>query len=368
MKRILAVARKEFLHVLRDPRSLAVAIAMPAMMVLLYGYAIDMEMKNLRIAVLDCDHTVESRNFVREMTGGGFIVVSGYLESRDEIEAGFRRSQFLAALVIPEGYERGLASAEATQLQLLIDGADGTTASTVESYLNAIVARENRRLSVERVGLATSPVESRPRIFFNPELVSAHFVVPGLVAVILVMICALLTSIAITREKESGTLEQILTTPVHPGQVIAGKVVPYLVIASLDAALVLIIGRLVFGVPMAGSWFVLAAYSLLYLGIALALGLLISAITSSQQVAMSLALTVTMLPTLMLSGFIFPIASMPLPLRVFSHAIPATYYLEVIRGVMLKGEAWFPFQAGVMALMFIALMGLAVRRFKARLE
>ncbi|MBI5060645.1 ABC transporter permease [candidate division KSB1 bacterium] len=368
MKRVWAIARKEFLHILRDPRSLAVAILMPLMMVVLYGYAIDMEMKRLRVAVIDLDHTAQSRDFVRQMTAGEFIVVVGELRSRDEIEPAFRRGLYHAVVVLPNGYAASIATDAVTRIQVMIDGADGTTAATVDNYLNALIARANRELAIERLGVGAMPIEPRPRIFFNPELVSAHFVVPGLVAVVLIMICALLTSIAITREKENGTLEQILTTPIRAPQVIIGKVLPYLLIASVDAALVIMIGRTVFGVPMQGSWLVLAAYSIIYLGVALGIGLVISAITNSQQVAMMVALLATMLPSIMLSGFIFPIRSMPLPLQYICHVMPATYYLEIIRGIMLKGDAWFPVQAGVLLVMCVLLLTLAARKFNARIE
>lgn len=368
MRRVLAIARKEFLHVLRDPRSLIVAIIMPLSMIILYGYALDMEMKNLRVAVMDNDQSVASRAFVRDMTSGGFIVASYDLHSRAEIEQAFRRARYHAVLIIPQGFGRSQSEDETTPLQLLIDGADGTTAAVVDNYLNALVGRANRKLIVEKFGNQPPPIESRTRILFNPELISAHFVVPGLVAVVLIMICALLTSIAITREKETGTLEQMLTSPVHPAQVIIGKVVPYLCIASLDASLILLVGRMLFHVPMNGSWLLLGAYSLLYLGVALALGLLISALVDTQQVAMTIALMATMLPTMMLSGFIFPISSMPPPLQVVSHIIPATYFLQIIRGIMLKGESWFPLQAGVLLLMLILLLSLAMKKFKMRLE
>jgi len=192
--------------------------------------------------------------------------------------------------------------------------------------------------------------------------------VPGLTAVIMIMICALLTSIAVTREKETGTLEQILTAPIASYQVMVGKVVPYMLIAAIDTALVLIVGRLVFHVPMEGSWWVLAGYSLVYLFISLAFGLLISAISKTQQVAMLMALLITMLPSLILSGFVFSIASMPRVLQWIAHLVPATYYLRVIRGIMLAGRSWFPFEGGVMLLMAAGFMTLAVKRFKSRLD
>jgi ABC-2 type transport system permease protein len=205
-------------------------------------------------------------------------------------------------------------------------------------------------------------------VAFNPELVSTYFVVPGLVAIVLTMICALLTSVALTREKETGTLEQMLMTPVSPVQVVVGKLLPYMSIGVLDAALILALGRLVFDVPMNGSWWVLAGYSLLFVLISLALGLLISTIASTQRVAMMVALLATFLPSLILSGFVFAQASMPLVLRALGQAIPATHYLTVIRGVMLVGTAWYPVQGGVMLAMLIVLLAVSTRKFRVTLE
>jgi ABC-2 type transport system permease protein len=290
------------------------------------------------------------------------------LESRAEIEPGFRRTRYHAVIAFPYGYAESLVRDPVTSVQVLIDGADGTTAATVDNYLGAVVARINREVVRETIGRDRNIMEARPRILFNPELVSAHFVVPGLVSIILIMIGALLTSISVAREKETGTLEQILTTPAAPYQIIIGKVIPYMGIAALDAVLVLAIGRFVFGVPMNGSWLVLMGYSILYLIIALSLGVLVSTISRTQQVAMAFALMITMLPTMILSGFIFPISSMPLVLQGISHLIPATYYLRIIRGIMLKGQSWFPLEGGVMLIMVALLLGLAIKRFKGRLE
>lgn len=368
MKKTIAVARKEFLHVIRDPRSLAFAIVMPLMMVIIYGYAIDMDLKHLRVGILDYDHSTASTDFVRRMTSGDFIVSTGNLNSREDVEVGFRQGRFHAVIVFPEGYGRRLQSDPTSPLQILIDGADGTTASTVGNYLGAVTALLNRDQMREVVGERAQPIEARPRVWYNPELISAHFIVPGLVAVVLMMICALLTSVAITREKETGTLEQVLTTPVRASQVVVGKVVPYLFIAVIDAALILMIGRIVFEVPMAGSWWALSGYSIIFVTIALSLGLLISTIARTQQVAMIYALLITVLPTIILSGFIFPVRSMPLVLQGISHIIPAYYYQTIIRGVMLKGELWFPFEGGVMLVMAVLLIPLTSKRFRMRLE
>ncbi len=368
MKRVLAVARKETYHILRDPRSLAVAVVMPIMMVLLFGYAINMDLANVPVGILDQDRSPASADFITRMTSGDFILEVARLGARDEVEPGFRRGLFRAVLVIPQGFGERLVSEPLSEIQILIDGADATTAAAVDNYLKAVVGMVNLDLMVRQGNARFRSQELRSRVLFNPELESSHFVVPGLVAVVLIMICALLTSIAITREKETGTMEQVLTTPLAPRQLVLGKVLPYLVIASVDAALVLAVGNLIFGVPMRGSWWLLAGYSLIYLLIALALGLLISAVTKTQRVAMMIALVTTLLPTLILSGFVFPLASMPLPLRMIGRIIPATYFLEVIRGIMLKGRMWFPVQGGVMLGMAVLLLGMAGRRFRTRLE
>jgi ABC-2 type transport system permease protein len=368
MKRILAVARKETRHILRDPRSLAVAIAMPLMMVVLYGYAIDMELKHLTVAFLDQDHTPASLDLRLEMTSSNFITPVESLTHRDEIEPGFRQSRFRAVVIIPEGYALKLANRLESPVQILVDGADGSTAAVVDNYLQAAIARFNRKLSNVAFGVETLPIEPQTRILFNPQLISAHFIVPGLVALVLVMICALLTSIAIARERETGTLEQILTTPVAPSQVIIGKVLPYIGIGAVDAALILAVGRFVFDVPMNGSWWVLSAYTLLYIIISLALGLLISTFAKTQQVAMIAALMGTLLPTLLLSGFIFSISSMPWILQQFSRIIPATYYLVIIRGLMLKGQLWFPLETAVLTFLSILILSVATIRFKERLD
>ncbi len=368
MRRVIGIARKEILHILRDPRSLAVAILMPAMMVLLFGFAINLELRDLPVGILDLDRSSASRELVRSMTSSGFIVNGGYLSSRSEIEPGFRHNRFQAALVIPCGYARSLIRNPSTEVQVLIDGADGATAATVDNYINAVIAMTNRSSLPRSLAPSLPLLEARIRYFFNPQLVSAHFIVPGLVALVMVMICAILTSITVAREKETGTMEQILTAPVGAHQIILGKVIPYILIGALDASLILAIGHLVLDVPMHGSWMVLAGYSMLYLLIALALGLLISTVARTQQVAMMLALITTLLPTLLLSGFIFDHSSMPVVLQYLSRIIPATYYLRVIRSIMLVGRNWFPLEGGVMLGMTIVLLITAVKRFKSRLE
>lgn len=368
MRRALSIARKEMNHILRDPRSLAVSIAMPIAMLLIYGYGISTELRDLPVGVLDEDKSRSSRDLVDRMTSGDFIREGGRPEGRAAIERDFRRGRYRAAIVIPIGYEESLVRGSAARVQVLVDGSDATTAATVDNYLQAVLALAGAPEGGAPAVLGTLPIEGRVRVLFNPELESANFIVPGLVAVILVMIGALLTSIAIAREKETGTLEQILATPAAPLEIIVGKVLPYLVIGYIDAAFILAMGRFFFGVPMHGSWLVLGLYTLLYLLIALSLGLLISTLAKTQRIAMMAALLATLLPTLLLSGFIFSRSAMPLPLRMIGRLIPATYYLVVIRGVLLKGKAWFPLETGVMAAMAFLFFAAAVQRFRTRLE
>lgn len=364
MKRVLAMAGKELAHILRDRRSLAVALLMPLAMVLLYGAAIDMELKRLPVGLLDEDRSAASREFVRALTSSGFNVIAEQLASRDAVEPGLRQGRFLAALVIPRGYARALEQGETAGVQLLVDGSDSSTAATASNYLDAVVRLQN----IRRAGPGALPVDARLRVWFNPQLKSPDFVVPGLVALILMMICALLTSIAITRERESGTLEQILTTPVTPLQVVLGKVLPYVVLGALDGAMILVTGRLAFGVPMVGSAWALAAYCLLFIVIALAVGLLISARASSLRVAMMAAIMATMLPTMILSGFVFPLAGMPLPLRWLCQILPATHFLVIIRGIMLKGQLWYPVHTAALVVTGVVLIAAAVRSFRLDLE
>lgn len=368
MRRILAVARKEVFHILRDKRSLGVAILMPLGMLMLYGFALDTELENLPVGVMDLDHTVESRDLVRRMTSSGFIVEAARVESRDDIEEGFRRRRYRAVVVIPRFYSEHLLSRRDADVQVLVDGADGSTAATVGNYMNAVLSLAAADEQTTETGSVFSMVDTRTRIYFNPELESAHFIVPGLVALVLVMICALLASVAIAREKETGTLEQVLTTPVSRAEVIVGKLLPYSVIGSLDAALVVTVGKFLFGVPLEGHWYFLAAYSLLFVLVALSLGLMISSVAKTQRIAMTMALLTTFLPTLLLSGFIFDHSSMPPVLRWIAQIVPATHYLQIVYGVMLKGQSWFPRQALVLTVMFVGLMAISTRRFRTTVD
>ena len=365
MRRLLAIAMKEVLHIQRDPRTLFVAIMMPMAMLMLYGYAIDMDLKHVRIGVFDNDHTRESRELVERIIAGNTFIVTDYLHDRSQFADGFAANKYRAVLAIEPGYARDITANKDASFQVIVDGSDANSANNIANDISAVAQQLSRERIEQRFGKKMDPpIELRTRIWYNEELKSAVFIVPGLVALFLVMVCALLTSVAITREKEYGTLEQILTTPVHPVEVIIGKVLPYLAIAILDATLTIAIGHYFFLVPIRGSLIALSIYSLLYLVIALAIGLVISVMVRTQQVALMIALTTTLLPTLLLSGLVFPVSSMPLPLQMLSKVVPASWFIPIVRGIMLRGENWFPLDTAVLVGMAAILLTWSVLGFR----
>ena len=336
-RRIAAIIRKEGNHIFRDPRSLAIIFLMPLMMVVLYGYALRMDIENIPIGVIDHDHTPDSREVVEAFSASKYFTVMAYPVDAAGVEQLFGERRIKAAIVIPQGFAADCQRPESAVIQILVDGSDPTYGNASINYTAAIL------LDVSTGGgkvLSQLPLDVRERFLFNEELKSANFIIPGIVAVILMMVSALLTSITIAREKETGTMEMMLVSPVRPQEIIAGKIVPYIVIAILDAVFILVFARLVFGVPLSGNLALLFALSILYLYCALAIGLLISSLVPTQQVAIMAALVATILPSIVLSGFIFPVFSMPLPIRVISHIVPARHYIEIIRGILLKSSGF----------------------------
>lgn len=363
---IIPIARKEFIHIRRDPRSLMIIILMPVLQILLYGYAIDMDVKDISLGVLDESRTPASRELLRQFVASGYFVQTAQIERRAQIEDYFRRREIKAALVIPHDYASSIKEQFVTPVQILVDGSDSNTGSVVLNTSRQLLAD----MSYVASGMQAPPLEINASIWYNPEQESSHYIVPGLIAVLMMMICALLTSIAITREKETGTLEQILVAPVSSFELIVGKVLPYVVLGAVVTFLILLFGRFWFGVPFEGSPILLTSFSLIYLLTALSLGLVISTIAPTQQVAMMMAAMITMLPSFILSGFVFPIASMPKVLQAVSYIIPARYFLVITRGILLKGNGFavlWP-EALFLLILSVLLIAVSVRRFKVRLE
>lgn len=359
--RVLALMRKESAHIRRDPRSLMIVLAMPVIMIVMYGYALNMDVKHIRVCVLDRDRSADSRQLIAAFTAGGFFDLRGSVASSAEAAAWLTTRRARVALVIPAGFARARARGEGGQVQLLVDGSDATTAAVAVNDAELLVAGFSAAGRPGRAPQLTAlPVQAEPRVWYNPDLKSSNFLIPGLMATLLMMISALLTSITIAREKETGTLEQMLVSPVTAGEIVVGKVLPYVLIAFADGVLVLVTGRLLFGLHIQGSVVQLLAFSSLYVTAALSIGLFISTLVSTQQQAMLAAQLATTLPAFILSGYIFALSSMPWPLQALSHIVPARYYLIIIRGIILKGTAWDVFLpeaawlAGLTAVVLVA--------------
>ncbi|MCB0282512.1 MAG: ABC transporter permease [Calditrichaeota bacterium] len=365
-KTLSSIIKKEFRHILRDKQTLIIIFLMPVMMLILFGYAINLEMQNIKTAIVDNSKTPQSRDFIEKIISVNFFRIVSVDPDYNNLESLFQMRQANCIVVIPYDFARKLDHQPQTKVQLLIDASDPNAANYINNYLNMVANLYN----LDHNDFVIQPLSVEPRLLYNPDMKSAYFFVPGLIAVIILLICALLTSIAIVREKENGTLEQILVSPVKPIHIIIGKVLPYMMIGFLMGLMILVIGHFWFGVPVAGSVVLLNLMMILYVVTGLSFGLLISTITKSQQIAMMATLVVTILPTIMLSGFIFPIASMPLPLQFVSRLIPATHFLEIIRSIMLKGVgiAELYKQAGALALISLVLLGVSMKKFSTHLE
>jgi ABC-2 type transport system permease protein len=342
--RIWSILRKEFIEIWRDPRSLAFVLGMPVLMLLLYGYGISSDVKRVPLAVYDRDGTPAARELVRRFTSADYFVAVTAVQSlqalRDAIDRGLAR----VGLVIPEDFSRNLGANRPAPIQFVVDGSDSNTASIAIGNISAIarsleLAPRDLRPQVFILSSAEriEPIELRTLVWYNPELKSSNFLIPGLTAVILMMLAATVTSLTVAREWERGTMEGLIASPLHAHELMVGKILPYVAIGLVDVILILLLGRFWFEVPLRGSLLLLLGSATLFLLGGLGIGLFISAATKSQQVSFQLSLLVTMLPALLLSGFFFPIENMPPVLQAVTYLVPARYFMVVIRGIFLKG-------------------------------
>lgn len=376
MHRLLSVIRKELIQIRRDPLTFGLVVLAPLVMLLLYGYAVNFDLRHIPIVVCDQDRTPESRDFLAQFPADYFRIVSVTAEARvfdRALDAGRAR----VALWIPSGFGAKVAAGRPVQVYAGLDGADANTANVAQGYLNGVVQSYSARIirdRLQRAGLAgrvsSAPLAISTRVWYNEELKSSNFIVPGLCGILLMMLTTLLTAMAVTGEKERNTFEQLAASPIHPAELIIGKILPYALVSSLGVILVVTLGRGIFGVPLRGSLVTLAVFSGLFLLTALGLGLLISTAAKTQQAAMFLAMTLTILPTILLSGFIFPINNMPPVVRYIAYAVPARYFIVALRGIFLKGVGFgvlWP-QAAALAAFAIVVIILAATRFRKRLE
>jgi len=342
LRRTRAVARKEFLHILRDPRSLILALALPILMLLLFGYALTLDVDRIPTLVYDYDRTAESRELISRFQGSRYFQILGSAGSYQEIERGVNRDECMLGVVIPQDYARKLLTGKVVPVQLLIDGSDSNTASIALGYANSVIqtyALELRSKAQNRrgKGYGAAPVEARLRVWYNSELKSKNYIVPGLIGLIMMIIGALLTSLTLAREWEMGTMEQLLSTPLRAPEVALGKMIAYFSLGIIDMLIAIIAGVTVFQVPMRGSYLFLLATGCIFLVGALFWGIMLSAAARTQLVAYQLAMLTSFLPAFLLSGFIFAIENMPLPIKVVTYLFPTRYFVTILKGIFLRG-------------------------------
>jgi ABC-2 type transport system permease protein len=370
--RILSITRKEFLHIVRDPRTLAVMFLIPIVQLLLLGYAATTDVKHLATAVLDQDRTPHSRDLIEAYRASGYFDITSYVGSQQEMAQAIDRGTVRAGLIIPAGYEDSLGRREQVSVGFVIDGSDPTVANTALAAAQGVGQAQSLEVVRKVLGgqMATAPgIDVQARVWYNPSMDSANFMIPGLIGMILQMMTMLLTAMAIVREREQGTIEQLIVTPIRPLELIIGKVMPYIVIAFWDLLEILAIGVWWFGVPIHGSVPLLLELASIFLLTSLGLGILISTVSKTQQEAMMLTFFI-MLPSIFLSGYFFPIDAMPRLLQYASKAIPLTYVLVIVRAIILKGVGFEMLSGDVAALALFGgvVLVLAAARFRKRLE
>jgi len=363
--RVGALAHKESLHIVRDPRTLYLGLVLPLVMLILFGFGVSFDLDHIPLAIVDHDQTTDSRRLITDWTASGEFELVGSLSDPDHAAGIFAAGKAAAVLTIPAGYARTLARGEVASVGLQVDGADGQAAQQALLRADAY----GRLASARARHIQVAPVGADVWTRFNPAGRSALFLVPGVTAYVLAMVAVLLTALSVAREWERGSMEQLFATPVGRLDIVVGKLLPYLAMGVVQVLLVLTAGAWVFGVPTRGNVLVLGLASVLFMLGMLGQGLLISVITRNQMVATQASTLSSMLPSLMLSGFLFPVENMPLPLRMASSLVPARYYIEVLRGVLLKGNGWSDQAGSLLALAAFAavMVAMSTVRFQRKL-
>ncbi len=373
--RIIPILRKEIAEIWRDPYTLGIALVLPLVMLLLFAYGLNLDVTNIQLLVYDQDHSPESRAYVQAFVNSGYFSAVGTARDEADINRALDAGVAPVALVIPPGFGRELSAGRSASVQTLLDGAFPPTALVAQNYIAAI----NAAFSGERVAQYTTartgrtplgPIEVETRVWFNPTLASINAIVPGLFAVILMAFPPLLSALAIVREKERGSIQQIFVSPTHPYEFILGKLIPYGALAFVEMLIILAAGVFWFRVPFQGNVLLLLAAGLIYVFTSVGIGLLVSTVTRTQVAAVLMALVLTMMPSFIFSGFIYPIHTMPLGTQLLSAIFPARYFTEIARGIVMKGVGFSQLASefAVLALYTVAVIGLAAWRFKKKVE
>ncbi|MBN1365819.1 MAG: ABC transporter permease [Syntrophaceae bacterium] len=369
--RLRAIIRKEFYHLIRDYRSLYLAFAIPLILIVLFGYALSLDVDNVETVVVDYDKSELSRDFIRKIDASSYFHVFTLLpKTKDAIDY-LDNDRAKLVIIIPPDFKKNIGADRETAMQIIIEGSDPTFGNIVRGYISSFVERYNQKMLInflnrQGVEKINRPVDGRIRIWFNEDMESRNFIIPGIVAVIIMIVGALLTSLVIAREYENGTMETIKSMPVRAGEFLLGKAIPYFFIGLTDVLIAILLGQLLFGIVMKGNFWLMIAASSLYLSVALSLGLLISNITKSQLLANQMAILTTYLPSLLLSNFVFPIINMPKFLQVITLVVPATYFIDILSGIYLRnlGLAYLWPSMLFLLVMFIVLMFFNYRMLK----
>ena len=367
MKQFLSFVRKEFHHIFRDKRTMIILLAMPVVQIIIFGFALTNEVKNSRIAVWDQSKDAATASLISKLEASRYFEVEQLITGPGEVEKIFQKGKVKLALVIPPHFNEDLLHFNKAQVQLIADASDPNVANTLTTYASAII-QDYQSLITQDIKLPYT-IETRVRMLYNPELKGAYNFVPGVMAMVLLLVCTMMTAITIVRERETGTMEIMLVSPAKPFKIIIAKAVPYFLLSAVNIASILLLSVFVLEVPVKGSLALLVGESLLFTLVSLALGLLISTKVATQQTALFISLVGLLLPTVMLSGFMFPIENMPLPLRTVSHLVPARWFYNIVRSVMIKGtglEAVWK-DTRILVGMLIVFAGLAIKNFKIRL-
>lgn len=368
MKQFLFFVKKEFFHVWRDKRTMFILFGMPVMQILIFGFALTNEVKNARIAILDQAKDNTSRGIVDQISASLYFDIAMNLESPSDLERAFQSGKVKMAIVFPSDFESALLHGNQATIQLIADATDPNVATTLVNYSTAIIMDyQASRSGIQQLPLS---INTEMRMLYNPQLKGSYSFVPGVMAMVLMLVCAMMTSISIVREKEMGTMEVILVSPIVPIRVVIAKMVPYFLLSAVNIGSILLLSVFVLDVPIKGNLFLLVSECLLFTVTVLAFGLLISSVAESQQVAMLISLMGLFLPTIMLSGFMFPVENMPVALQVISNIVPAKWFYFIIRNVMIKGLTFDYIwkETLILAGMTVFFMLVSVKKFKSRLE
>ncbi|MFO7445534.1 MAG: ABC transporter permease [Ignavibacteriaceae bacterium] len=341
IKRIIAIAKKEVRQLKRDKKMLYVLFVFPLVLLVLFGYAINFDVHNIQMAVYDQDRSEYSRDFIHRLTSSDYFDLVGYANSDEEVHKVLDRGNAQVVFVFPADLSRNLYSNKEAKIQILVEGVNASTASVIANYTNIATAAFSQKIRTEALSVrgrkAFVPISLEPRFWFNPDLNSSHFLVPGLISMILIITAVVSISLSVVREKERGTVEQLNVSPLSSLELLVGKTIPYIFIALFIASAILIAGYILFGTPVKGNLFLLLISTLIFLFASLNLGILVSSISDTQQVAFQIATMISFLPSFLLSGFVYPIESMPVAVQVFTNITPAKFYLVILRSILLKG-------------------------------